>query len=48
MYLIGPLDLTICGIETVIVFVDASELICSKTVWESNDGAKETQHTCIF
>ena len=48
MYLIGPLDLTICGIETVTVFVDGSELICSNTVWESNDGARETQHTCIF
>ena len=38
-YLIGLLKSSARGIETVMVFVDALELTCSKTVSESNDGA---------
>jgi len=40
--LIGPPDLSTCGIKTVIVFADALKLIwCNKVVEESNDGAKK-------
>ena len=40
--LIGPLDSSALGISTVMVFVDALELIwCNTAVWESNDGAIE-------
>ena len=38
-YLTGLSKLSVRGIEMVMVFADALELICSKTVYESNDGS---------
>ena len=43
-YLIGPSESSIRGIKTVMVFDDALELTCCKTVCESNDGARDTAH----
>lgn len=42
MYLIGLSESLIRGIKTVMVFAEALELICCKTVCESNDGAIRT------
>ena len=47
MYLIGLSESLIRGIKTVMVFAEALELICCKTVCESNDGAIRTGNIFI-
>ena len=48
MYLIGLSESLIRGIKTVMVFADALELICCKTVCASNDGAIRTDKAYIY
>ena len=40
----GPSELLIRGINTVIVLADALKLICCKVLFEPNDGARNITH----